>query len=64
MDREQIETEIRTMKQLLLQTDYVSLICAEDETMKVKYADILKQRKAWRERINEMEALINDNPTR
>lgn len=55
MDREQIETEICTMKQLLLQTDYVALKCAEDETMKVEYADELVQRKAWRARINELE---------
>lgn len=53
------ETEIRNMLQLLSQTDYVALKCAEDETMKVKYADILKQRKEWRARLNEMEALIN-----
>lgn len=58
MDREQIETEIRTMKQLLLQTDYVALKCAEDETMKVKYADVLIQRDTWRVRINELEDMM------
>ena len=58
MDRKQIETEIRTMKQLLSQTDYVALKCAEDETMKVKYADELVQRKAWRARINELEEMM------
>lgn len=58
MDRKQIETEIRTMKQLLLQTDYVALKCAEDETMKVKYADVLVQRNTWRARINELEEMM------
>ena len=58
MDREQIETEIRTMKQLLLQTDYVALKCAEDATMKVEYADVLVQRNTWRARINELEEMM------
>ena len=58
MGREQIETEIRTMKQLLLQTDYVALKCAEDETMKVEYADVLVQRNTWRARINELEEMM------
>jgi len=57
MDREQIETEIRNMLQLLSQTDYVALKIAEDSTLKEKYADVLIQRKAWRARINEMEKL-------
>lgn len=58
MDREQIETEIRNMLQLLSQTDYVALKIAEDSTLKEKYADVLIQRKAWRARINEMEGLL------
>jgi len=57
MDREQIETEICNMLQLLSQTDYVALKIAEDSTLKEKYADVLIQRKAWRARINEMEEL-------
>ena len=58
---EDYETEIRNMQQLLLQTDYVALKIAEDETLKDKYSETLAKRKEWRAKINEMEALINDN---
>ena len=58
------ETEIRNMLQLLSQTDYVALKCAEDETMKIKYADKLLLRKSWRERINEMEKIQNADNTK
>ena len=58
MDREFYESEIRACLSLLFDTDYVALKIAEDETMKVKYADVLIQRNTWRARINELEELM------
>ena len=58
MDREQIETEIRTMKQLLLQTDYIALKIAEGAATKEEYADVVIQRNTWRARINELEEMM------
>ena len=64
MDREFYESEIRACLSLLSDTDYVALKIAEDATLKDKYADTLAKRQEWRARINEMEALLNDNSTR
>ena len=55
------EAEIRGYKSLLSDTDYVALKIAEDVTLKDKYADTLAERKEWRARINEMEALLDGN---
>ena len=61
MDREFYESEIRACLSLLSDTDYVALKIAEDATLKDKYADVLAKRKGWRAKINEMEALLDDN---
>lgn len=61
MDREFYESEIRACLSLLSDTDYVALKIAEDAALKDKYADTLAKRKEWRARINEMEALLNDD---
>ena len=58
MDREFYESEIRACKSLLSDTDYVALKIAEGYPVE-KYADVLIKRKAWRAKINEMEALLD-----
>ena len=49
------DTEIMSLKQFLLQSDYVVIKIAEGEATKEEYADILAQRKSARNRINELE---------
>ena len=61
MDREFYESEIRACLSLLSDTDYVALKIAEDQTLKDKDDDVLAKRKEWRKRLNEMEALLNDD---
>jgi hypothetical protein len=60
MDREQIETEIRNMKQILRQTDYVALKLAEGVTAPGEYTAVLEERQACRTRINDLEVMLNE----
>ncbi len=52
---------IENLKRSLSQTDYVVTKIAEAETieeqqaLRIKYADVLNQRKQWRAQINELE---------
>lgn len=50
------DTEIMSLKQFLLQSDYVVIKIAEGEATKEEYADVLAQRKSARNRINELES--------
>lgn len=58
MDAEQIQIEINTYKQLLTQTDYKSLKHADGALTDEEYYPTKEQRAAWRERINELEELL------
>lgn len=47
--------EIAECKQLLAQTDYVAIKIAEGAATREQYADVIAERAALRERINELE---------
>jgi hypothetical protein len=44
------------LKKKLAETDYIACKIAEGSAAKADYADIISQRKAWRERIEELES--------
>ena len=47
--------KIAELKQKLADTDYIAAKIAEGAATKEEYADVLVQRQAWREEINELE---------
>ena len=49
------QARISELKQMLADTDYVVIKIAEGESTKEEYADVLVNRKAWREEIRELE---------
>lgn len=53
-----IKEKINWLKHLLNSTDYQAIKYAEGELTASEYAPIKKQRKAWREEINELEKEI------
>ena len=55
-----IQGEINALKQLLTNSDYKAIKFAEGELSAEEFAPTLKQRKAWRERINELEDQLGD----
>lgn len=54
-EEEKKQARISELKQMLAQTDYVVIKIAEGEATKEEYADVLANRKAWREEIRELE---------
>ena len=52
------EDESCKLKKLLTETDYIVIKIAEGEATKEEYADVLKQRKEARARINELEVIV------
>lgn len=58
MGNEQILAEIRALKSLLADTDYVGIKVGEGSATHEEYAEILNKRQEWRARINELEALL------
>lgn len=52
------EEEIAELKKKLGATDYQAIKYAEGFLTEEEYADMKAQRQAWRERINELEAVI------
>lgn len=48
------QARINELKQLLSDTDYVVIKIAEGSATKKEYADVIEQRKAWREEIREL----------
>ena len=52
------EREIAELKQKLRDTDYQAIKFAEGELSEDEYADMKAQRRAWRDRINELEDII------
>lgn len=53
------QAEIDELKKNLVDTDYKAIKYAEGEISEEDYAPIKAQRQAWRDRINELEALIS-----
>jgi hypothetical protein len=49
------QARIAELKQLLADTDYVVIKIAEGSATKEDYADVIEQRKAWRNEIRELE---------
>ena len=49
------EEHIAELKQKLSDTDYIACKIAEGAATKEEYAEILAQRQAWREEINNLE---------
>lgn len=47
--------QIKILKDALSQTDYQAIKYAEGELTEEEYAPIREQRKAWRQRINDLE---------
>lgn len=56
----EIQGEINALKQLLANTDYRAIKHSEGEMTDEEFAPTRKQRKEWRERINELEEQISD----
>jgi hypothetical protein len=52
------EREISELKQKLRDTDYQAIKFAEGELSEDEYAYMKAQRRAWRDRINELEGII------
>ena len=57
-EKELAEIEIFDLKDKLYLTDYQAIKYAEGFLTEEEYADMKAQRQAWRERINELEAVI------
>lgn len=53
--------EINVLKHELSKTDYVVIKIAEGVSSVEEYASVIEKRQHWRERINELEGLINDS---
>ena len=60
MDYENIMAEIRALKSLLVDTDYVGIKVGEGSATHEEYAEVLAKRQAWRDRINELEAMLTE----
>ena len=50
-----VEVRITELKQKLSDTDYIACKIAEGAATIKEYAEIISQRQAWREEINELE---------
>lgn len=59
-DAELASNRIAELKQMLRDTDYVTIKIAEGVATKEEYADILEQRSAWRTEINNLELVKED----
>lgn len=58
VERNEAVSRIAELKQKLSGTDYVVTKIAEGAATKEEYADILANRKLWREEINELEKVV------
>lgn len=56
----EINAEIATLKSQLAETDYKAIKYAEGWITEEEYAEIKAQRQAWRDRINELEHLLEE----
>lgn len=55
--REEIKSRITELKKLLANSDYISCKIAEGAATREEYAEIIAQRQAWRNEINQLEQL-------
>lgn len=55
---EQYQAEIRALKQLLYNTDYIAAKIAEGAATKDEYSSQIVNRQSWRQKINEYETMI------
>ena len=53
-EEEKAQARIAELKQLLVDTDYAIIKIAEGSATQEEYADLIAQRKAWREEINQL----------
>lgn len=53
-EEEKAQARIAELKQLLADTDYAIIKIAEGSATQEEYADLIAQRKAWREEINQL----------
>ncbi len=60
--RDSIQGEITALKMLLADTDYQCLKYAEGAISEAAYAETKASRAAWREQINALEQLPEDEP--
>lgn len=60
MDNEHILAEIRALKSFLAETDYVGIKIGEGSATHEEYAEVLAKRQAWRDKINELEAMLTE----
>lgn len=58
-EKELAEREIEELKQKLTETDYQAIKYAEGVLSAGEYAPIKAERQAWRDRINELEEVVN-----
>lgn len=53
-EEEKTQARIAELKRLLADTDYAIIKIAEGSATQEEYADLIAQRKAWREEINQL----------
>lgn len=63
LEKTQELVEIETLKQQLADTDYQAIKYAEGQLTAEEYEPIKTQRQEWRDRINELEQIINEEST-
>lgn len=61
MDYERIQAEICALKSILADTDYIGIKIGEGAATHADYAEICEKRQEWRNRINELEAMLPVN---
>ena len=59
-ENNEIQGEINALKQLLTNSDYQAIKHSEGEISEEDYATIREKRQRWRERINELEAQLEN----
>ena len=50
-----LEERIDALKNKLRETDYIAIKIAEGASTREEYADVIAQRQAWRDQINELQ---------
>ena len=59
IERQNIENQISTYKQMLSNTDYMALKHADGALTDDEYASIKAKRQGWRDQINNLEAKLS-----
>lgn len=60
MTREQIESEIRALDQLMKGHDYIGTKIAMGRATREEYAEEIAQSEAWAQRKNELQAMLDE----